>query len=89
MLNVTRNEYFQSTNKTKHSALKESPEGYPRTRVEPATDSRRQLIDDMDVQILGPGYIDRVELSLRLASRAYIIDSTSDRFILTMRYINA
>ena len=37
--------------KTKHSELKKSPVVGPRTRVEPANGSRRQLTDYVDVQI--------------------------------------
>ena len=45
MLNVVKNEYFQSPSKTKHSKLKKSLEA---TKVEPATESysHRYVTDD-------------------------------------------
>jgi len=45
------NEYFQSASKTKQSNMRKPPEVGPRTHVEPATNSRRQLTDNVDVQI--------------------------------------
>src|SRR6218665_1037554 len=54
---------------TKHSKLRESPAGVgPRTRVELANDSRRQLTDERMFRISGPGYVDRVELLHRLGT---------------------